>query len=143
MKYPILVLFIMLMSGCSARWHLKRAQHHINKAEQKGASIDSDTVFIEKEVFVPEIKTDTVFESQPGDTVTIEKEKLTIKYVKLPGDKVYIEGKVKSDTVIVKVPHQVVTNIEAPPCPYRWWHILVGFLIGLVVGVLFGKIFLR
>jgi hypothetical protein len=131
------------MSGCSARWHLKRAQHHINKAEQKGASIDSDTVYVEKEVFVPEIKTDTVFESLPGDTVTIEKEKLTIKYVKLPGDKVYIEVKHNHDTVIVKVPYQVNTNIEAPPCPYRWWHILVGFLIGLVVGVLFGKIFLR
>jgi hypothetical protein len=93
MNYPTLILFIILMTGCSARWHLKRAQHHINKAEQKGASIDSDTVYIEKEVFVPEIKTDTVFESQPGDTVTIEKEKLTIKYVKLPGDKVYIDVK--------------------------------------------------
>jgi len=86
-------------------------------------------VYIEKSIVVPEIKTDTVFRSEPGDTVRIEKERLKIKYVNLPGDSVYIEGKCESDTVTVEVPVTVTKEIKAEGW-LKWWYLIIAMIAG-------------
>lgn len=112
----------LILSGCSASWHLKQAI-------RKGANVGVDTVYKEVKVIVPEVQTDTVFTSEVGDTVYIEKEQLKIKYLKLKGDSVYIEGKCDTDTIIQKVPYTVTKHIEAPPDKgLKWWHILFWIL---------------
>jgi hypothetical protein len=106
-----LLLILFYCSGCGSNYHLKRAQHHLKKAELKGAQIHSDTVYIEKLVAVPEVKTDTVFKSEIGDTVFIAQDRLKIKYVRLPGDSVFIEGKCESDTIRMEIPVTIVKEI--------------------------------
>jgi hypothetical protein len=88
-----LLLILFYCSGCGSNYHLRRAEHHLKKAQLKGAVIQSDTVYIEKLVTVPEVKTDTVFKSEIGDTVFIAQDRLKIKYVRLPGDS--LRGSVK------------------------------------------------
>lgn len=115
----IILFWVIGLSSCSSAWHLK-------KAIQKGAKVTRDTVIVEvqKDVIIPEVKTDTIFSSLPGDTVTISKERLEIKYVRLPGEKVYIEGECKSDTVTVtvEVPCGQTTEISAG---YSLWEIII------------------
>jgi hypothetical protein len=137
-RFTVLVLSL-LFSACGPAYHLKRAQAHLKKAEQKGAKVDRDTVYRIVEVIRPEIKTDTVFTSLPGDTVRIVKDKLSIKYVKLPGDSVFIEGKCDPDTVKISVPYTVTTNITAES-KIKWWHLVVALLAGGLVVRLFGNL---
>jgi hypothetical protein len=113
MKFRIIALCLIL-AGCGPSFHLRRANYHLKKAELKGALIKPDTVFVEKKVFIPEVQTDTIFESKEGDTVFISKDRLKLKYVNLPGDSVFIEGKCESDTVTVTVPITITKNITAP-----------------------------
>ena len=61
---------------------------------------------------IKETKVDTTFVPTPGDTVIIHKDKLTIKYLRMPGDTVWLEGVVAPDTVIVKVPCECETLIK-------------------------------
>lgn len=111
----------------------------IDRAIAKGATVKRDTIFKEIPVFVTEVKTDTVFkEKQVGDTVTIEKEKLKIKYVKLPGDSVYIEGECEADTIKINVPIATNTKFETKPL-MKWWQFAGIILIVLVVGIVIGK----
>jgi hypothetical protein len=106
-----LLLILFYCSGCGSNYHLRRAEHHLKKAQLKGAVIQSDTVYIEKLVTVPEVKTDTVFKSEIGDTVFIAQDRLKIKYVRLPGDSVFIEGKCESDTIRMEIPVTIVKEI--------------------------------
>lgn len=132
-----LLITILLISGlwsCGPSHYLKKAERALKKAEQLGANVKSDTVFIEKQVIVPEVKTDTVFKSRVGDTVYISKEKLKIKYVKLPSDSVFIEGKCKSDTVEINVPYTVTKEIKSGAS--TWDLVILGtvlFVIGFFV----------
>lgn len=135
MRFIKAILIVFLLSGCSAHWHLK-------KAIQKGGKVVSDTVYVEREVITPEVTTDTVFHSVAGDTVRIEKERLKIKYVRLPGDSVYVEGKCESDTIRISVPTYIKTEITAPPCKWNGWYVVGAAIIFLVIGILLGKIFL-
>lgn len=106
-----------VLTSCGSNYHLRRAEHHLKKADLKGAVIASDTVYIEKLVTVPEVKTDTVFKSEVGDTVFIAQDRLKIKYVRLPGDSVFIEGKCESDTVRISVPVTITKEIY----PAKGW----------------------
>jgi hypothetical protein len=107
MRFSLFILMIVL-SSCSAKWHL-------NKATQKDPSLLTEKVdTVEREVIVPEVKTDTVFKSTEGDTVYIEKDKLKIKYIDMPGDTVYIEGKCEEDTVVV-YDTKTTTVYKLPP----------------------------
>ncbi len=136
MIVAVIILTALFLSGCSASWHLKQAI-------RKGSKVSSDTVYVEKSVIVPEVRTDTVFQAIAGDTVTIERERLKIKYVKLPGDSVYIEGKCESDTVRISVPTYINTTIKAPPPKMTIFKcVLISIGVGIlcfVVGFLLGK----
>jgi hypothetical protein len=84
------------------------------------------------------VRADTTFLSVPGDTVTVTKDRLRIRYVDMPGDTVYLDGECMADTVFIEhaVPQQVIT-----PCPegYRvaaWWKtaaLVVGGILALLI----------
>lgn len=90
-----------------------------------------DTVYKEVPFYVDSVRVDSVFVAQVGDTVIIEKEKLKLKYVRLPGDSVYIEAECEADTVYQKVPVTVTKIISAKSDWLKW------LLIGFVGGVMF------
>lgn len=124
-----ILLILLLFSAC------KSPEDLLKKAIAKGAKVKTDTVKVTIEKIKPEIKKDTVFITKAGDTVYINKDKLKIKYVKLPGDSVFIEGKCEADTIKVEVPYAVTTTISAG---YEWWKVvLVGLgSAGLVLFIL-------
>src|SRR6185436_20057221 len=98
-QLSILVLSLILLSSCvatnpkRAQRQLSKALTHLHKAQLLDPSITlTKTDTIVKEVIVKSVKKDSIFTSKVGDTVTITKNKLVIKYVKLKGDSVYVKG---------------------------------------------------
>jgi hypothetical protein len=130
-----ILLLCVVLSSCGPGFYLKRSERNLKKAISLGAQVTSDTVYIEKPVFISEVKTDTVFESIEGDTVIIEKDKLKIKYVNLPGEKVFIEGECKADTVYVKTPVAINKTIKAPKSIWNYTHwFVILFFFGVFCG---------
>lgn len=134
----IIVIIAISLSSCGVNYHSRMAAKHIRKAELKGATITTDTVFKTITVTTKEVKTDTVFTSLPGDTVTIQKDKLKIKYVKLPADSVYIFGECQPDTVKIKVPYTVTKEIKAG---HGFWFDAKLVLIAAIAGFILSAIF--
>lgn len=133
MKYLIIIL---LLCSCSARWHVRQAEKHLRKAEFKGAQVKYDTVFVHDTIVTQHVTVDTVFKSSVGDTVLIEKEKLKIKYVRLPGDSVFIEGECKPDTIIREIPVTITKEIKAPTP-------MINILIWIIIIIVLGAILLN
>lgn len=83
-----------------------------------------DTVYITDtvEAIVEYVHGDTVFRSVPGDTVTLWKDRLRVKYVDMPGDTVYLSGECLSDTI--RVPYRVEVPVVQPTRTVEkmpWW----------------------
>lgn len=133
-----IILFALLFVRCSPAAKLRRAEKLITKAEQAGLQWHVDTVHSTIEIPVPEIVKDTIFQTKPGDTVYIHKDRLSVKYVRLKGDSVFIEGKCEADTVYKETILTIHKEISAPPCEQKikWWYIAIAILIGIIVGKL-------
>lgn len=129
----LVILLIITLTSCSdkATRQLRRSKKLEEKAIANGAKVTADTVIKEVAITIPEVKTDTVFQSEPGDTVRIEKERLKIKYVNLPKDSVYIYGECAADTVVKRIPVAVTRKISAG---YTTWQMIVLAIFCLPAG---------
>jgi hypothetical protein len=134
MKITHWVIIGIIISSCSPAAKLRRAENLIKKAEEQGAVWTVDSIRVEVPVFVPETRVDSVFVSKPGDTVTLIQDRLKVKYVRLPGDSVFIEGKCESDTIKIKQTVTINKTIKAQGW-LRWWHLLIAAGVGLLIGI--------
>lgn len=75
--FILIVLAAMFLSSCGPAYHLKRAEHHIDKAIAKGAEIKKDTIRFHFKS--PEIKFETTFSPQwvDGAPIVLWKDTLT------------------------------------------------------------------
>lgn len=132
------LIFLLILCSCSANGKLRRAERLIKQAEAMGSSWHVDTVYTEIPVYIDSVRVDSIFVAQVGDTVVIEKERLKLRYVRLPGDSVYIEAECKADTVYKRVPVTVTKTIQAKT---NWWlYFFMGFGACLLVVVVVGKL---
>jgi len=121
MKY---LLILILLSGCSANWHLKQAI-------KKGSKVKSDTTYLD--VITERTVTDTVAllsEVTKHDTITINTLRWRTKTV-IRKDTIWQEVECKPDTV--KVPVTVTQTITSPPKVNWWKYLLAGFCLGLIL----------
>ena len=132
-------LFLVLCClSCGPTYKLKKAERLIREAESAGLQWKVDTVHKIMKVAYPEVHVKEVHHAPPQDTVLIEKERLKIKVVRLPGDSIFVEGKCESDTIVVRTTHTVTKTIDAKGGIKWWWLILAG-LIGAGAIALFKK----
>ena len=112
-NFILIILTILILASCSP-------QYRLNKLVTKHPELSRvDTIKIQDTVIVPGPKVDTVFSSELlKDTVTITKDKLKIKLVEI-NDTIYLNAKVKPDTVIItkEIPVQKIVHIE----PEKWY----------------------
>jgi hypothetical protein len=107
MKWLVKLTLLLLLTNCSATWHLK-------KAVQKDPTIlEKDTLVVKDTVVVPPVvTTDTVTLSQ-HDTITIQKDRLKVQLVKV-NDTVIINAECASDTIVrtIEVPYEKVIYVQ-------------------------------
>jgi hypothetical protein len=99
-------------------------------AIKRFCSNDTTTLIIRDTIRTETIKHDTSFIYR-GDTVTITKDKLVIRYFRV-NDTTYISGECIGDTIylekVIKIP-----LIQPKPHPFKWWWLLFAALIGAVI----------
>ena len=126
------LISLILLSSCSANYHLNQAKRHLKIAEQKGAKITADTVF--KEIKVPEVKIDTfvnevTLEKLLRDTITVKQKNEVIKIKYVPKEKrIYVKSE-RTKPVYIKVPIVVKQVIKAGLS--TWDSIILGIVIAL------------
>ena len=133
--YPIGIF--LLLSGCNTNYYLKRAEINTRKAIERGAKVKVDTIYQEHTVFVPQVRVDSIFTSKVGDTVRIYKDRLKLKYVRIPGDSVFIEGKCEADTVKISVPYTVTEKVKSG---IGVINVVQWALLALIVGAILSRI---
>ena len=105
--YVYLLMMSILLTSCSAQWHLKRAVQKNPLILEKDTLIVMDTV-----VSLPVAITDTVIMKQ-HDTITLVKDRLRVRIVKV-NDTITIDAICDSDTIIrtIEVPYDKIVYIE-------------------------------
>jgi len=141
MKYLILISVVVL-SGCGAPNLLSRADKLTKRAIEKGAKIQADTVFVDRTVIVPKIEIDTVVTNVNfRDTIVVNKDNVITK-IKINDvlRTVYVNTICKADTIRIKVPVTVSKIIKAG---FTVWDIIKWCLIVAVLSVLLGRLLWR
>lgn len=106
-QYVYLLTVTILLTSCSAQWHLKTAVRKNPLILEKDTLIVMDTV-----VSPPVAITDTVIMKQ-HDTITLVKDRLRVRIVKV-NDTITIDAVCDSDTIIrtIEVPYEKLIYIE-------------------------------
>jgi len=107
MKWLAQLSLILLLSSCSAQWHLK-------KAVQKDPMIlKKDTLVVQDTLVVPPVVLKDTVTLRQHDTITITKDRLRVKIVKV-NDTLIIDAKCDSDTIVrtIEVPYDKVVYVE-------------------------------
>ena len=107
MKWLGQLSLILLLSSCSAQWHLK-------KAVQKDPMIlKKDTLVVQDTLVVPPVVLKDTVTLKQHDTITITKDRLRVKIVKV-NDTLIIDAKCDSDTIVrtIEVPYDKIVYIE-------------------------------
>lgn len=133
---------LLLMCSCNptrqASRKLQRAERLIERAKQLDPSIvTTDTIIVKDTLIVEAVRVDSTF-IDIGDTVTIENDRLVIRYKRdTITNRVFIEGECKADTIIreVRVPveHYIYSEtwLEKLGIRKTWQKITFWLMIGI------------
>jgi hypothetical protein len=113
MRWLVGLITIVLLSSCSAQWHLKRA------VKKDPTLLKTDTIAIVDTVVTPPVTlTDTVI-TRTQDTVVVQKDKLKVQVVR-SYDTIMVDAVCESDTIvqIVEVPVPSVVMKDSD----RWYN---------------------
>ena len=107
MKWAVKLILLVLLTSCSAQWHLKKAVQKDPLILERDTLVVRDTV-----VTQPVAITDTVTLKQ-RDTITLIKERLKVEIVKV-NDTITINAECASDTIIsvIEVPYEKVIYVK-------------------------------
>ena len=126
MKWVVLSLTL-LLSSCSANWHLKKAVRKDPAILKKDTLVVVDTI-----VQQPVALKDTVILKQ-HDTIRLVKDRLKVEIVKV-NDTITIDAICDSDTIIrvIEVPYEKVVYVEKESFKDK----LFSFILALTGGLL-------
>lgn len=127
----ILPLLILILSGCSAEWHLSKAVKKNPSLLKERITIVTDTVVVE-----PIAVRDTVTLSKV-DTVEIVKDRFRVKIMR-SYDTLIIDGGCDADTIVrtisVQVPQLVVGETKFQRIQrYTFWGLISLLLIAIAL----------
>lgn len=129
----IACIAVILLSSCSARWH-------IAQAVKKGAIIKSDTVYQEKTIITKGDST-TVFvpvTKLKDSLVTVYQDRIKIQY-RTVHDTLRFHVECPPDSIVIRVPVAVNTEIDCPPRSPFWRNLALALLVVCVVILVFKK----
>jgi hypothetical protein len=107
MKWLVKLSLILLLSSCSAQWHLRKAVQKDPTILKKDTLVVRDTIVVK-----PVALRDTVILKQ-RDTIRLVKDRLSVQIIKV-NDTITIDAICDSDTIIsvIEVPYEKFVYIE-------------------------------
>jgi len=135
MKKLVLLIIVVLLLGCSPQ---KRLTRLLTKHPDL---MKSDTTYVIDSFFFDKISVDTVFkwaDVRINDTITITKDKIVTKIIRLPGDSVYVSSEYMGDTIFIEKP--IIRTIVKTECKRSIWVWILGGLVGVLVLILVRQI---
>ena len=107
MKWLIKLTLLILLTGCSAQWHLGTA------IKKDPLILEKDTLVVTDTLVVPPVVLRDTVTLKLHDTIVLTKEKLSLRIIKRR-DTLIIEGKCASDTIIrtIEVPYDKIVYVE-------------------------------
>jgi len=134
MRWLAGLITIVLLSSCSAQWHLKRA------VKKDPTLLKTDTIAIVDTIVTPPVTlTDTVI-TRTQDTVIVQKDKLKVQVVR-SYDTIMVDAICESDTIvqIVEVPAPSIVMKDSD----RWYNKVYKFSFYVLLILLLLLWFLR
>jgi len=131
MKWLAKLTLVLLLTSCSAQWHLKKAVQKDPSILEKDTLVVTDTV-----VTPPVVTTDTVISKQQ-DTIVVEKEKLKVRVIRNV-DTLIIDAKCDSDTIVqtIEVPFEKIVYVEQETFFEKIQRLVFYFALLLVAGLI-------
>lgn len=112
MKKIALFTLILLLTGCSAEWHLR-------KAIQKDPSLKKTSlVTVHDTIVVPPILVRDTVVTKERDTVVLHKDRLSVRVVRI-NDTLMIEGECATDTIYRTIEVPIEQIVE--PVGGKFW----------------------
>lgn len=98
MKFIKIVIISLILTSCSAEWHLKQAI-------KKGIEVKKDTIRVTDTLVIDSVRVDTTVISKEIDTIFIQKDQWYVKIERVR-DTLKISGGCKGDTIYIdkKIP---------------------------------------
>ena len=110
----VLILTALLFIGCSQRARCIRAYERCGPLWRIDTLEYFDSVVIDRAIHDTLLSWQTM---RVHDTVTIERDRMRVRIVRLPGDSIWVQGECR-DTVIRYVRQVVTKNVQTAPA---WW----------------------
>jgi hypothetical protein len=101
-----------------------------NKCVERFCTTDTLEVTLHDTIRTETIRKDTAFVYK-GDTVTIVKDKLVIRYFRT-SDTTYISGECIGDSIYITKTIRIPT-LQPKPHPFKWYWLLFAALFGAVI----------
>jgi len=145
MKNKTLILTaLIILSGCTPSFHVKKARKHTQKALEKGVVIPKDTLTVTKTDTLIETytKNDSIFTViRITDTVTLEPtiEIQTRWMTRYKWKEVKVENKAMIDSLkqVVRIERQKKGIAKAENRKSNWWKwLLLGIVVGYLINVI-------
>jgi hypothetical protein len=138
----VIAIVLMTLSSCGVNYHLRKSQKHLEKAIAKGVKIASDTTWKTLPVITPEIKFETTLKPVNVKDTLIARDKESGAATKVFIHKtdtlirsVFIQTTCGQDTVFIKVPVAVNTEISSPK-DNKWKWIAMALGLVLILGLI-------
>jgi len=126
------LLFVLLLTSCSAQYHLKRA------IKKDPSILQKDTVTVIDTVVTAPVEVKDTVTLQERDTLVITKERLKLKIVR-SFDTIAVEAECESDTIIstIRVPYEKVVYVQERTLKEKlqiWgFYLMIGLFVYLAV----------
>jgi hypothetical protein len=124
MRYLLLVL---LLSGCSAQWHLK-------KACKKQPSICSDSVVVRVDTFTVRdtFEYHRVDTTEVVDTITIDTGSIQVRIIR-ENNIIRTTVKQRPDTTYITTIRTLPPTVIYKENLFKWWYLLIIFAIFVII----------
>jgi hypothetical protein len=132
MKWLGRLTLLLLLSSCSATWHLKQA------VKKDSTILQKDTITVIDSIVLPPVAiTDTVILEQ-HDTIRLVKDRLKVEIIKV-NDTITIDAICDSDTIIsiVEIPYEKVVYVEKENI---WTKLAAGAIAILLLYIVFKRL---
>lgn len=120
------IILILVLSGCSAQWHLKQAIKKDPTILIEDTIIYRDTIVIRDSI----VSLDTFVMAQI-DTISIENEGIRTDIIRYY-DRFIVKQEIKSDTMYLEKQISVPKIVYKKSCPKYWIWLVVG-LMGIII----------